>query len=145
MSVTVDEILTLSSTQLDDLFRRGEVGAIPDGEADGVAVIAPGTPLEGPIAKFVHWFAWKGKVFDARSGTLKNRILPVGVHAIVARVYKDKSWFDQSECVVLDYSQTSLVAQHIRDEIRRVGPGLYLGIVFWDRAKLINFTLQFPV
>jgi hypothetical protein len=145
MTVTQASILGMSGAELDDLFRRGEVGDIPDGEADGTAIIAPGTPLEAPLAKFVHWFAWQGKRFDAKSGTLRNRILPLGLQAIAADVYREQSWFDSKECIVLDYSKSSRIAQHIRDEIRCVGPGLYLGLVFWDRTKLIDFTLQFPV
>jgi hypothetical protein len=66
------------------------------------------------------------------------------LRAIAARVYKAPSWIDEKECIVLDYSETSLVAHWIRDEIRLIAPGTYLGIVFWDRAKLINFALQFP-
>jgi hypothetical protein len=34
---------------------------------------------------------------------------------------------------------------HIRDEIRLVSPGLYLGLVFWDKTRTIHFALQFPV
>ena len=45
---------------------------------------------------------------------------------------------------MLDYSKTSLVAEHIRDEIRQIGPGIYLGIVYWDKNKTIHFALQFP-
>jgi hypothetical protein len=70
--------------------------------------------------------------------------LPIGLKAIIAKVYKDASWFDGKECIVLDYSQTSLVAHWIRDEIRLVGPGVYLGIVYWSRKKLIDFALKFP-
>jgi hypothetical protein len=49
---------------------------------------------------------------------------------------------------VLDYSQTSIVAQWIRDEIREVSPGLYLGLVYWgkqkqDAKRLIYFSLKF--
>ena len=58
---------------------------------------------------------------------LKNKILPFGIAAIVARVYKGESWFDRKECIVLDYSQTSLVAGWIRDEIRMIEPSFYLG------------------
>ena len=64
--------------------------------------------------------------------------------AIVAQVYKAPSWFDGKECIVLDYSQTSLVASHVRDEIRQVEPGFYLGLVFWEKTKTIHFALQFP-
>ena len=65
------------------------------------------------------------------------------MQAIVARVYKAPSWLDQKECIVLDYSRTSLVAHFVRDEIRLIAPNTYLGIVFWGRAKLIGFALQF--
>jgi hypothetical protein len=83
-------------------------------------------------------------VFDRAKGELKNKILPMGHKAIVAKVYKDKSWLDQKECIVLDYSKTSLIAHWIRDEIREVAPDIYLGIVYWGKKKLIHFALKFP-
>ncbi len=88
-------------------------------------------------------FAWQGKVFDAKAGYLKNRILPFGLNAIIAKVYKAPSWLDGKECIVLDYSETSLVAHWIRDEIRLISPQLYLGKVYWDRKRLIDFALKF--
>jgi hypothetical protein len=74
---------------------------------------------------------------------LRNRLLAFGIDAIVAEVYKGNSWFDNKECIVLDYSKTSIVASHIRDEIRQIGPGIYLGIVFWENKRTIYFALQF--
>ena len=44
---------------------------------------------------------------------------------------------------MLDYSETSIVAHWIRDEIRMIQPGTYLGVVYWDKARLIHFALQF--
>jgi hypothetical protein len=44
---------------------------------------------------------------------------------------------------VLDYSETSLVARWIRDEIRQIGPGTYLGKVYWEKKRLIDFALVF--
>ncbi len=143
MAYDVDQLLKMSQSELDQLFRGSPAGDIPAGEAQGTCIIDPGTELAEIAAKFVHIFAWHGKVFDPASGTLKNVILPVPMQAIVARVYKAPSWLDGNECVVLDYSETSLVAQHVRDEIRLIAPDTYLGIVFWDRAKLIDFALQF--
>ena len=136
--------LKMSNEQLDELFRKSPVGNIPDGEGEGMAIIKPGSPISGDIARFVHRFTWKGKVFDAAKGELRNKILPLGHKAIVAKVYKDKSWLDQKECIVLDYSKTSLVAHWVRDEIREVAPGLYLGVVYWGKKKLIHFALKFP-
>ena len=68
----------------------------------------------------------------------------LGMNAIVAEVYKDASWLDGKECIVLDYSKTSLVAQWIRDEIRLVDPNVYLGKVYWEKKRLIDFCLEFP-
>jgi hypothetical protein len=144
MSLDVAQLMKMSQAQLDELFRISPTGNIPRGEAEGTAIIDPGTELSDIAAKFVHIFVWRGKIFDPETGQLHNAILPLGVKAIIAKVYKDKSWFDEKECIVLDYSQTSLIAHWVRDEIREVTPGLYLGIVYWDKAKLINFALAFP-
>jgi hypothetical protein len=143
MSYDVAQLLKMSQAELDDLFKASPAGPIPDGQADGTAIIAPGAVYSAEIAAFVNHFAWQGKVFDAKAGYLKNRILPFGLNAIVARVYMAPSWLDGKECIVLDYSETSLVAHWIRDEIRLIGPGLYLGIVYFDKTRLIDFALKF--
>jgi len=143
MAIDVPQLLAMTQQQLDDLFRASRAGEIPNGPAKGTAIIAPGTKYSPAIAEMVSHFGWQGKVFDAQKGLLKNRILISGIEAIVARVYKGPSWLDQQECIVLDYSETSVVAHWIRDEIRLIGPGFYLGKVYWDKARLIDFCLQF--
>jgi hypothetical protein len=137
------QLLAMSRAELDALFSAHQSGPIPDGEAEGTAIIAPGTPFSEVIATCINIFAWKGKVFDAKDGFLRNEILPFGLKAIVAHIYKAPSLYDQKECIVLDYSQTSLVAAHIRDEIRLVDDGFYLGRVYWDNKPLIDFCLDF--
>lgn len=143
MSATVDQLLTKSQAELDALFSAHEAGPIPNGEARGTAIVAPGTKFSDDIAKWVNIFAWQGKVFDAKSGTLRNHILPFGLKAIIAKVYKAPSWLDNKECIVLDYSETSVVAQWIRDEIRLIAPNTYLGKVYWNKTRLIDFALEF--
>ena len=147
------EFLNLTSEQLDQIFRNSPTGAIPRGEGDGTAIIAPDTAVTHTIAHFIHIFGWKGKVFepdavDPQRATLKNRLLLLGTKAIIAQVYKGPSWLDGKECIILDYSHTSVVAQWIRDEIREVSPGVYLGVVYWGKEKphshkLIHFSLKF--
>ena len=143
MAYDVAQLLRMSQADLDALFTRSEAGPIPDGEGKGTAIIASGTSFNDEIATLVNFFAWQGKVFDAKAGLLKNKILPFGLNAIVAKVYKGSSWLDGKECIVLDYSETSLVAQWIRDEIRLIEPGLYLGKVYWNNSRLIDFALKF--
>ena len=143
MPYDVQRLLKMSQAQLDELFTSSEPGDIPDGEATGTAIVAPGTTYSPDIAKFINLFAWQGKVFDAKNGVLRNKILPLGLNAIIAKVYKADSWLDGKECIVLDYSDTSLVAHWIRDEIREISPGVYLGKVYWGKQRLIDFALQF--
>ena len=143
MAYDVAQLLAMTQAQLDELFRASPAGDIPDGPAKGTAIIAPGTKYSERIADLINHFGWQGKVFDAKKGVLKNKILFFGLEAILARVYKDKSWFDGEECIVLDYSETSLLAHYIRDEIRLIGPGFYLGKVYWGKERLIDFCLQF--
>jgi hypothetical protein len=148
-----EEFLKLTAEQLDEIFRQTPAGAIPHGQGEGTAIIAPGTAVSDTIARFVHLFSWKGKVFepdpvDPQRATLKNRLLLLGTKAIIAQVYRGESWLDGKECIVLDYSHTSIVAQWIRDEIREVSPGVYLGVVYWGKEKehahkLIHFALKF--
>lgn len=143
MAYTVDQLLATPQAELDRIFTAADCGPIPSGQAEGTAIVAPGAKYSKEIATLINHFAWQGKVFDPATGQLKNRILPFGLNAIIAKVYKGPSWLDNKECIVLDYSETSLVAHWIRDEIRQIQPGLYLGKVYWDKARLIDFALQF--
>ena len=144
MAYDVQQLLRMSQQDLDALFTASDAGPIPEGQADGTAIIAPGMTYSMEIATFIKYFAWQGKVFDPAAGQLKNRIGPFGLNAIIANVYKAPSWLDGKECIVLDYSQTSVVAHWIRDEIRLIqAPGFYLGKVYWGKERLIDFALQF--
>jgi hypothetical protein len=143
MAVTLNDLTTMTQAELDDLFRRSPMGEIPDGDAVGTAILAPGTEIEGPILWYARWLAWQGKVFDRARGTLLNKVGPLGLHLIRASVYIAPSWFDNQPAIILDYSKTSWVAHKVRDEIREVSPGTYLGIVFYGQDKTINFVLQF--
>jgi hypothetical protein len=136
-------LLQMSQKELDDLFSASQVGPIPDGEADGMAIIAPGKPYSQEIATLINYFAWQGKSFDSKTGFLKNRIGPFGLNAILAKVYKAPSWLDGKECIVLDYSETSFVAHWIRDEIRLMSAQSYLGKVYWEKKHIFDFTLRF--
>src|SRR5262252_5940040 len=138
MAYTAAQLLAMSQKELDDLFSGSPAGDIPNGEAQGTAIIATDTVLTAETASLINIFGWQGKTFDAAHGVLRNRILAIGLNAIVAEVYKGPSWLDQKECIVLDYSKTSLVAQWIRDEIRNVAPNVYLGRVYWEKKPLIH-------
>ena len=143
MPLDVAQLLAMSQAQLDDLFIKSPAGPIPNGAAKGTAIMAPGTVFSKEIAEIINLFAWQGKTFDAQRGVLTNKVSILGFNAILAEVYKGESWLDKKECIVLDYSKTSMLAHWIRDEIRLIGPNFYLGKVYWAQKRLIDFCLEF--
>jgi hypothetical protein len=141
--LTLQNLTAMSQAQLDDAFREASPGQIPDGDAVGTAIVAPGTDVELPVLMLTRWLAWQGKFFYRPQGYLLNKVGPLGIHLVKARVYLAPSWFDQKPAIILDYSKTSLIAHKVRDEIREVSPNTYLGIVYYGTLKTINFVLQF--
>jgi hypothetical protein len=145
MHPTVETWLSKSREELDQIYRDALPGEIPSGDTQGTAILA-GSSFSKSMASFARIFAWKGKVFDLYSadrqaGVLVNKISPFGMKMIVAKVYLDKSWLDDKETIVIDYSKTSLLARVIRDEIREVEPGVYLGKVWWGKKRILDFAL----
>lgn len=133
------------------MFQASSAGEIPVGRGRGTPIAFPGTEAAKRVAAVFGTVAWRGKVFRPGSGDLKNLISILAIPAIRARVYRQASWLDGQECIVLDYSETSRVAGWIRDEIREASPGLYLGLVygvgrvFGGRRLLdVSFALSFP-
>lgn len=141
-SLDAGTLLGMDQQALDALFRASSPGATPTGVGDGTVIAAPGTPAARLFAALLG-LAWQGKVFYEPDHHLLNRILPVGLRAVRASVYRDQSWFDGEPAIILDYSKGLLLTRAIRDEIREVAPGLYLGIVYIGKLKTVNFVLRF--
>ena len=129
--------------ELAALFRAGTAKTIPNGRGRGTVLLGTGGLLARLAALVAYALLWRGKVVNAQKGRLKNLISAFSVEAIAAEVYKQDSWYDEKPCIVLDYSKTSLVARMIRDEIREIAPGIYLGLVFWGKRHLLDFALDF--
>ena len=129
--------------QIGALFRAGDAGTIPDGRSRGTVLLGVGGLRARAAAMVSYALLWRGKVVNARQGRLKNLISAFSVEAISAAVYQQDSWYDGKPCIVLDYSKTSFVARMIRDEIREIAPGVYLGLVFWGRRHVLDFALDF--
>ncbi len=145
MNELVAKWLDKSREELDEIYRNAEAGAIPTGDTRGTAIVT-GTLFSKTLACIARAFAWQGKVFDLfppdyQSGILINKITAFSLTFIVAKVYRDKSWMDGKETIVIDYSKTSFFAKVIRDEIREVEPGVYLGKVWWGKTRVLDFAL----
>ncbi len=147
MNESVEKWLDKSRDELDEIYKQAEPGQIPDGDTRGTAIVA-GSTLAKLYARFARLFAWQGKVFDLfppdkSSGILINKISPFSLTFVVAKVYKDKSWMDDKETIVIDYSETSFFFKKVRDEIREAEPGVYLGKVWWGRTRILDFALTY--
>ncbi|MCV7285311.1 hypothetical protein H7J87_08215 [Mycolicibacterium wolinskyi] len=127
---------------LDALFRQSPAGPIPDGDTRGTLLAWPGTWLTKPLALLVRIIVWQGKVLDRREAVLRNKVTPFGLRLVKARLSVADSWVDGGDCVLIDYSKTSWLARMVRDEIRLVSPGLYLGVVWLWRKRFGWFAIR---
>jgi len=143
MPITTADLMQMSPAALEDLYRRSPVGEIPNGQSNGTVVFVAGLPTNQLLAAIVKLLAWQGKVFYREQGFLLNRVTLFGWQLVKANVDRGKSWFCDGEAIILDYAKTSFVAQNIRDEIREVSPGVYLGQAYWDQTRVLCFALEF--
>ena len=146
MNEVVKSWLKMSRRELDDIFHAARAHSPRSGSARGTVIVP------GAVANVSAWlastFVWKGKVFecDARAGkgSVINRITPFGFRGVAGKVYRGASWLDDRQSIIIDYSQTSFVARRVRDEIREVQPGVFLGKVWWRHTRLFDFALVQP-
>lgn len=144
-------LLDRKRSDLETLYRNSESGPVPDGKANGFAAISPGTAAGGASEALFRLF-WHGKIFDRKNGALINR-LTIG-HVVKAKVFIGPSWLDGKPSVIIDYKGTSWIAGAVRDEIREVQPGVYLGFAYarsndgdQPRADILfalDFTASLP-
>ncbi len=141
MDPNVKKLLATPNEKLDDLYRASAPGKIPVGDTLGTAIIYPGTILARLFARLMKWFFWQGKVFYPEEGFLLNKIWPWGKQDLKAKVYKDKSWLDGKETILIDYSELDGWLGTVRDEIREIEPGLFLGKVWIGEKRSLDFVL----
>lgn len=143
MTVKTMELMQMSQAELDELYKNIPAGATPDGDGKGTVVTVAGFRLGKVLSSLVNLIAWQGKVFYREQEFLLNKITPLRSKSIKAKVYRGDSWLVDGESIILDYSHTSFVAQKIRDEIREVAPGTYLGNAYWGNKRVLCFALEF--
>ena len=129
--------------ELHALYRAASPGRAPAGACRGRAIYSRDQPfakLKSSAAKAV----WIGKDFDPDQGMLVNR-WRFG-RAVKAKVYPAESYLDGGPTLVMDYRGTSpLIWKNVRDELREVAPGLYLGIMFKCEAGEARFEMFFAL
>ena len=136
------DLTRTTNSGLDTLFRTSPPGRLPAGVLRGTVLLFPGSRAGPFLARVLYWLAWQGKVVTPTGDSLVNRVSPLRLPLIRARVGRGRSWADDDPCVVIDYSRTSLVARMVRDETREVSPGLHLGVVWLWRRRTAWFALR---
>ncbi|MBM3982897.1 MAG: hypothetical protein FJ304_22025 [Planctomycetes bacterium] len=138
---TPEALARMSTSELRAVFASSPAGAAPVGFAPGVALQNPGSRRTAATARAAG-LVWKGKEFRS-DGTLVNHLI-AGAKALPADVYTAPSRFDGQPALVFDYSKSKLWPR-VRDEVREVSPGVYLGIMYKNGAELnppMFFTLD---
>jgi len=82
----------MSQAQLDDLFTQSPSAKFPAAKPKA-RDHRTGKTYTQDMANFVRHFAWQEN-FDPAKGILRTKILPFGLNAIIAKVYKGPSWLD---------------------------------------------------
>ena len=124
---TLDQLVRMNREQLETLYRSVEIGQSPYGVTSGRAIRNPGSRLTVPTSRVTR-VLWQGKVFNDEGTMMVNRVL--GLRAVHARVYVGESWLDGRPAVVMDYAGTSRLFPDVRDEVREVSPGVWLGVMY---------------
>jgi hypothetical protein len=140
----LERLAQMSWCELEALYRQAEPGPIPDGYAPGRAIYCPGDPLTPARTRFTKAI-WHGKHFCAADGTLINQWC-LGIRAVRARVDYGPSLLDGKPSIIMDYSGMSRVVwSDVRDEVREVAPGLYLGLMYRRKGPCPQMKLYFAL
>ena len=123
---TMQDLARCQPAQLEALFASGSVSGIPTGRLRGLPLVNPGSPSAETVSQGSR-LVWSGKVISADGSRARNYFF--GLPSVPAKVSIQPSLRDGRPALVLDYSETSLVYRNVRDEIREVSPGVYLGYV----------------
>ena len=138
----LEDLAQLSWPELEELYRHASVGAIPEGFLCGRAIYCPDAAF-ARLRTRVSRTLWHGKVFRCEDGTLVNQWC--GIQAIKAVVCHGSSWLDGQPAIVMNYQPTSFVWRKVRDEMREVAPGLFLGIMYLRHCPEPRFKMFFAL
>jgi hypothetical protein len=138
---SIKDLACLSWCELEALYRAARPGAPPAGYVPGLPIYDPAKRLSSLRGK-VTGMLWRGKHFRC-DGSLINQWC--GLRAIRAEVYYGTSWLDGGPAVIMDYGNSSWVWADVRDEIREVAPGVFLGVMYLRRCPQPRLKMFFAL
>lgn len=153
-SGTLDDLLSLEPEALAALYRSAGVPRMLDvaGALRGRMLAVVGMPpsLAGPVRAFAGSgvFPWRGKSFmprDAEHGDGVNRVVSDRFELFRFATFIGPSRAGAFEALQLDYDLPSnpFFIRAIKDEIRQLRPGLWLGQAYADIGSKTHLVLYF--
>jgi hypothetical protein len=112
----------LSEQDLERLYAQADAAPPLVGYVRGQVLVLEGYRFPRAGAKLAG-AVWKGKHFD-EEGRFINQW--VGFRALQSRAGYGPSWYDGRPCLVLEYPEGTPLFANMRDEVRQVGPCLFL-------------------
>ena len=143
--LTLDDLAALGPDELMGLYRQAKTPQVADldGRLEGRMLAMP--QAQEPHVR--HWlqsfagsgaFPWQGKTFEHESaghGRGVNRLFGERVEWFHFETYVGPSKAGDFEAVQLDYAhdRNPPLVRDVKDEVREVGPGLWLGLAYMHR------------
>lgn len=155
--LTADDLARLGTAELEALYRDGTVpdslsvlDGAPRGRMLAVSRLDRGL-ARSALARFAAapGFPWAGKSFrstDDSHGEGINRVRLLGDrYRFTTRI--EPSVVDGQPCILLDYDHDDnpFFIRPIRDELRQVGPELFLGPALLRRGDQHTLVLYFAI
>lgn len=159
---TLDDLAALDLERLERLYHDGTPPAslaALDGDLQG-RMLAVRRLDRGPVARLLRrWsarpgFVWGGKSFTSASAGDGQGINRIHLPGLLGRqrlfpftVHVGSSLLDGREAVVLDYDrpENPRYIRRIRDELRQVSPGVFLGPALWLGRRGATLLLWFAL
>ncbi len=140
--ISMEALVRSDRATLESLYHMASPGSIPSGYLPGRAIPSPGT---SKTVRKSHRIGvlWKGKDFPD-DHTMLN-VLAGGVRAVRTDVYMGDSWFDGRPSIILDYANSTRIFRDVRDEMREIAPGLYLGMTYIRKCPEPKLALFYTV
>ncbi|MEZ4439688.1 MAG: hypothetical protein R3B72_11400 [Polyangiaceae bacterium] len=152
MGVALDRLLAASADELERLYRGARAPSLDNLRGDLRGRMLDNVLFGGPIAEGLRRFAstelfpWRGKSFapvDRDHGEGINRIFSDRLRRFTFSTFIGRSRAGDFDAVQLDYdrSDNPWVIRQVKDEIRELEPGLYLGQAYFafPRERLVLY------
>ena len=155
-ALDLDALLAMGHRELSDLYAAAEVPSIEElsGDLRGRMLVGPwaSKPVADAMRRFSRqpYFPWRGKSFSAKSpdkGEGINRVFRDRTRWFRFETEVGKSRAGDFDAVQLDYDlpENPFFIRAIKDEVRRVRPGLFLGQAWLKTGDKTHLALWFAL